>query len=92
MNAETLRARFDAPDELGIGIEEELFLLDPETLDLLPNAREVLERSAATRGSSASCPRRSSRSSLRRPRRATAVAALAAARSDLVAAAEPSAA
>ena len=44
MNADTLRARFDAPDALGIGIEEELFLLDPETLDLLPNAREVLER------------------------------------------------
>ena len=44
MNADTLRARFDAPDELGIGIEEELFLLDPETLDLRPHAREVLER------------------------------------------------
>ena len=40
----TLRARFDAPDALGIGIEEELFLLDGETLDLLPHAREVLER------------------------------------------------
>ena len=34
VNADALRARFDAPDELGIGIEEELFLLDPETLDL----------------------------------------------------------
>ena len=44
MNADTLRARFDAPDELGVGIEEELFLLDPETLDLLPHAREVIER------------------------------------------------
>ena len=44
MNADTLRARFDAPDALGVGIEEELFLLDPETLDLRPNAREVLER------------------------------------------------
>ena len=44
MNADVLRARFDAPDELGIGLEEELFLLDGETLDLLPNAREVLER------------------------------------------------
>ena len=44
MNADTLRARFDAPDALGIGIEEELFLLDGETLDLKPNAREVLER------------------------------------------------
>ncbi|MBE2318197.1 YbdK family carboxylate-amine ligase [Solirubrobacter sp. CPCC 204708] len=38
-----LRARFDAPDALGIGIEEELFLLDPETLDLLPRARELVE-------------------------------------------------
>ena len=44
MNADVLRARFDAPDELGIGLEEELFLLDGETLDLLPNAREVLDR------------------------------------------------
>ena len=44
MNAAVLRARFDAPDELGIGLEEELFLLDGETLDLLPNAREVLDR------------------------------------------------
>ena len=44
MNADILRARFDAPDALGIGIEEELFLLDGETLDLLPRAREVLER------------------------------------------------
>jgi carboxylate-amine ligase len=44
VNAGVLRARFDAPDELGIGLEEELFLLDGETLDLLPHAREVLER------------------------------------------------
>jgi len=44
VNADTLRARFDAPDQLGIGIEEELFLLDGETLDLLPSAREVVER------------------------------------------------
>jgi carboxylate-amine ligase len=44
VNVGALRERFDAPDELGIGIEEELFLLDPETLDLRPNAREVLER------------------------------------------------
>ena len=43
MNADTLRARFDAPDALGIGIEEELFLLDPETLDLDRHAREVVE-------------------------------------------------
>ena len=44
MNADVLRARFDAPDALGIGIEEELFLLDGETLDLLPHARAVIER------------------------------------------------
>ena len=44
MNADVLRARFDAPDALGIGLEEELFLLDGETLDLLPHAREVLDR------------------------------------------------
>ncbi len=44
ISASELRARFDAPDELGIGIEEELFLLDGETLDLLPHAREVIAR------------------------------------------------
>jgi carboxylate-amine ligase len=44
IGADELRARFDAPGALGIGLEEELFLLDPETLDLLPRAREVLER------------------------------------------------
>ena len=44
ITAAELRARFDAPDALGIGIEEELFLLDGETLDLLPRAREVIER------------------------------------------------
>jgi carboxylate-amine ligase len=43
VNADTLRARFDAPDELGVGIEEELFLLDPESLDLTPHAREVVD-------------------------------------------------
>ena len=44
ITTDELRARFDHPDELGIGIEEELFLLDGETLDLLPRAREVIER------------------------------------------------
>jgi len=43
-SVESLRARFDAPDELGYGIEEELFLVDHETLDELPLAREVHER------------------------------------------------
>src|SRR3954452_25099339 len=44
ITADALRARFDDPDALGVGLEEELFLLDPETLDLLPRAREVIER------------------------------------------------
>jgi carboxylate-amine ligase len=43
ISADELRDRFDAPDALGVGLEEELFLLDPETLDLLPRAREVVE-------------------------------------------------
>src|SRR4051812_11987319 len=43
LTADELRARFDHPDTLGVGLEEELFLLDGETLDLLPRAREVIE-------------------------------------------------
>jgi carboxylate-amine ligase len=42
--AESLRATFDAPAPLTVGIEEELMLLDPRTLDLAPVARELLER------------------------------------------------
>jgi len=37
-----LRAAFDAPASLTVGLEEELMLLDPETLDLAPRAREVI--------------------------------------------------
>jgi glutamate---cysteine ligase / carboxylate-amine ligase len=37
-----LRAAFDAPASLTVGLEEELMLLDPETLDLAPVAREVI--------------------------------------------------
>ena len=40
----TLRARFDASGPLTVGLEEEVLLLDPETLDLTPRAAEVLER------------------------------------------------
>lgn len=43
-SAAELRARFDAPDHIGYGIEEELFLVDHERLDELPRAREVHER------------------------------------------------
>src|SRR5207247_1003505 len=42
--AESLRATFDAPAPFTVGIEEELMLLDPETLDLTPRATDLLER------------------------------------------------
>src|SRR3954447_16744202 len=41
--AADLRAAFDAPEPLTLGLEEELMLLDAETLDLLPRAAEVVE-------------------------------------------------
>lgn len=40
--AEELRAVFDEPSELTLGLEEEVMLLDSETLDLAPRAAEVL--------------------------------------------------
>jgi glutamate---cysteine ligase / carboxylate-amine ligase len=39
-----LRAVFDAPAPMTVGIEEELMLLDPQTLDLAPVANELLDR------------------------------------------------
>jgi carboxylate-amine ligase len=39
-----LRARFDASGPLTVGLEEEVLLLDPESLDLAPCAGEVLDR------------------------------------------------
>ena len=44
-----LRAAFDAPEPLTVGIEEELMLLDPGTLDLAPSARRLIERAGADR-------------------------------------------
>ena len=46
IDASTLRAIFDAAEPLTVGIEEELMLLDPATLDLAPVATQVLERVA----------------------------------------------
>ncbi len=43
-SAAELRAVFDAPAPFTVGIEEELMLLDPETLDLVPLAPAVLDR------------------------------------------------
>ena len=39
-----LRAAFDTVAPMTVGLEEELMLLDPETLDLAPRAQEVLAR------------------------------------------------
>jgi carboxylate-amine ligase len=39
-----LRAAFDVPAPLTVGIEEELMLVDPATLDLVPRASELLDR------------------------------------------------
>jgi carboxylate-amine ligase len=47
--AAELRAAFDAPAPLTLGLEEELMLLDPESLDLLPRASEVVERASDER-------------------------------------------
>ena len=47
--AADLRAAFDAPEPLTLGLEEELMLLDAETLDLLPRAAEVVEAAADER-------------------------------------------
>jgi carboxylate-amine ligase len=44
LDAESVRAVFDASAPLTVGIEEELMLLDPATLDLAPRATELLER------------------------------------------------
>ncbi|HEX8204739.1 MAG TPA: YbdK family carboxylate-amine ligase [Solirubrobacteraceae bacterium] len=40
--AHSLRATFEPPHPLTIGVEDELMLLDAETLDLAPRAREVV--------------------------------------------------
>jgi glutamate---cysteine ligase / carboxylate-amine ligase len=39
-----LRAAFERPGTFSIGLEEEVMLLDAETLDLAPHAAEVVER------------------------------------------------
>ena len=43
-SADSIRAAFDAVEQFTLGVEEELMLLDPESLDLAPRARELLER------------------------------------------------
>jgi carboxylate-amine ligase len=44
INASRLESIFDAPEPLTVGAEEEVMLLEPETLDLWPHATELLRR------------------------------------------------
>jgi carboxylate-amine ligase len=50
VNERVLRAAFDAPEPLTVGLEEEAMLLDPRTLDLAAVAPEVIARDAAAGG------------------------------------------
>ena len=87
--AADLRDVFDAPEPLTIGLEEELMLLDPETLDLLPRAADVVEPAGDPRFK-LEMPAAQLELSLPPVRSVPeAIAALAAARRDLVAAARP---
>jgi glutamate---cysteine ligase / carboxylate-amine ligase len=87
--AADLRAAFDAPEPLTLGLEEELMLLDPATLDLLPRAADVVERAGDARFK-LEMPAAQLELSLPPARSVPeAIAGLAAARRDLAAAAAP---
>ena len=47
--ADAIRKRFDGIEPLTVGLEEEVMLVDAESLDLLPRAEEVVERAADPR-------------------------------------------
>jgi carboxylate-amine ligase len=87
--AADLRLAFDAPEPLTLGLEEELMLLDPESLDLLPRAAEIVEAAGDERFK---LEMPASQLELTLPPARTvpeAIAALAAGRRDLAAAAAP---
>ena len=87
--AADLRAAFDAPEPLTLGLEEELMLLDHETLDLLPRAAEVVAAAGDERFK-LEMPAAQLELSLAPVRSVpAAIAALAGARRDLAAAAAP---
>jgi len=87
--AAALRVAFDAPEPLTLGLEEELMLLDAETLDLLPRAADVVEASGDERFK-LEMPAGQLELALPPVRSVpAAIAALAAARRDLAAAAAP---
>ncbi len=48
-DANAMRVRFDAVSPLTLGVEEEAMLVDPDSLDLLPRAPEVVERAGDPR-------------------------------------------
>jgi len=88
-SADDLRAAFDAPEPMTLGLEEELMLLDPETLDLLPRAAELVDAAGDARFK-LEMPAAQLELTLP-PERSVpaAIAALASARRDLAAAAAP---
>jgi carboxylate-amine ligase len=87
--ARDLERIFDAPEPLTIGLEEEVMLLDPKTLDLAPIAGAVLARLDGDARFKGELPA-SQVEIVTEPARtvAEAVSALAAARADLAAASE----
>ena len=46
-SADDLRTRFDAADRFTLGLEEEVMVLDPQSLDLAPHAPALLQRLGA---------------------------------------------
>src|SRR5215210_7005693 len=86
--ANAIRKRFDDVAPLTVGLEEEVMLVDPDSLDLLPRSEEVVGRAADPRFKP-ELP--ASQLEIVLPPTATvgeSIAALAAARRDLAAAAE----
>ena len=89
LSAADLRAAFDAPEPLTLGLEEELMLLDAETLDLLPRATDVVEACGDERFKLEMPAAQLELALPPVPSVPAAIAALAAARRDLAAAAAP---
>ncbi len=89
LSAADLRQAFDAPAPLTLGLEEELMLLDRETLDLLPRAAEVIGAAADDRFKLELPAAQLELTLPPAPTVPAAIAELAVARRDLAAAAEP---
>jgi carboxylate-amine ligase len=84
-----IRVAFDADGPMTVGLEEELMVLDPETFDLAPRARDVLQRVAGDPRFKPELPAAQLEIVLAPARTVgEAAAALAGARADLAAAAD----